>query len=93
MYFESHQTLCRWKATYTSPRLRGYGAKAATRLDSRQTPPMRIPTPTFLNLDHVLSLPRLLFPRVNIHIYSLLYSLLWEYMHLIATVVHYEVLS
>lgn len=54
---------------------------------------MRIPTPTFLNLDHVLSLPRLLFPRVNIHIYSLLYSLLWEYMHLIATVVHYEVLS
>ncbi len=69
MRWESHQTLFLYiKATYISPQLRGYDAKSATRLGSRQTPLMRTPTPTFLNLDHCLSLPRLLLPRISIHI-------------------------
>ena len=69
MRWESHQTSFLYvKATYISPQVRGYGAKSATRLVSRQTPLMRTPTPTFLNLDHVLSLPRLLLPRMRIHI-------------------------
>ena len=69
MRWEPHQTSFLYvKATYISPRLRGYGAKSVTRLGSRQTPLVRTPTPTFLNLDHILSLPRLLLPRMRIRI-------------------------